>query len=159
MAKILSSLFIPIYLSWVVNQTLENLYWFLTLIAKRAVFEFFFTYLCLKVSSAADSIHPEECSMTTTYVHYRVILCQKKKKKKAEGDSERHPTLYPTDWKNNYMQLNTNSIHFFVAQTEIENPALFYWAGCLLQDVWCIWFEHDASSIQVSVTNFTPRLV
>ena len=160
MAKILSSLFIPIYLSWVVNQTLENLYWFLTLIAKRAVFEVFFTYLCLKVSSAVDSIHPEECSMTTTYVHYRVILCQKKKTKKQKGISQRD-TLHCTQLieKKNYMQLNTNSIHFFVAQTEIENPALFYWAGCLLQDVRCIWFEHDASSIQVSVTNFTPRLV
>lgn len=95
MAKILSSLFIPIYLSWVVNQTLENLYWFLTLIAKRAVFEVFFTYLCLKVSSAVDSIHPEECSMTTTYVHYRVILCQKKKKKKHKGISQRD-TLHCT---------------------------------------------------------------
>ena len=159
MAKILSSLFIPIYLSWVVNQTLENLYWFLTLIAKRAVFEVFFTYLCLKVSSAVDSIHPEECSMTTTYVHYRVILCKKKKKKSRRGLVRETPYIVPNWLKKNYMQLNTNSIHFFVAQTEIENPALFYWAGCLLQDVWCIWFEHDASSIQVSVTNFTPTLV
>lgn len=95
MAKILSSLFIPIYLSWVVNQTLENLYWFLTLIAKRAVFEVFFTYLCLKVSSAVDSIHPEECSMTTTYVHYRVILCQKKKKKSIRGLVRETPYIVP----------------------------------------------------------------
>lgn len=62
--------------------------------------------------------------MTTTYVHYRVILCQKKKHK---GISQRD-TLHCTQLieKKNYMQLNTNSIHFSVAQTEIENPALFY---------------------------------
>lgn len=65
--------------------------------------------------------------MTTTYVHYRVILCQKKKKKKQKEISQRD-TLNCTQLieKKNYMQLNTNSIHFFVAQTEIENPALFY---------------------------------
>ena len=141
MAKILSSLFIPIYLSWVVNQTLENLYWFLTLIAKRAVFEVFFTYLCLKVSSAVDSIHPEECSMTTTYVHYRVILCQKKKKKKKKGNSQRD-TLHCTQMiEKKLYAIEYKQYSFFRGSNWNWKPStiLLSWlpfARCLMHLVW-----------------------
>lgn len=72
-------------------------------------------------------LHPSRGMLDDYYLCYRVILCQKKKKKKQKGISQRD-TLHCTQLieKKNYMQLNTNSIHFFVAQTEIENPALFY---------------------------------
>ena len=142
MAKILSSLFIPIYLSWVVNQTLENLYWFLTLIAKRAVFEFFFTYLCLKVSSAADSIHPEECSMTTTYVHYRVILCQKKKKKKSRRGLVRETPYIVSNWlKKKLYAIEYKQYSFFRGSNWNWKPStiLLSWlpfARCLMHLVW-----------------------
>ena len=141
MAKILSSLFIPIYLSWVVNQTLENLYWFLTLIAKRAVFEVFFTYLCLKVSSAVDSIHPEECSMTTTYVHYRVILCQKKKKKKKKGKSQRDTLNCTQMIEKKLYAIEYKQYSFFRGSNWNWKPStiLLSWlpfARCLMHLVW-----------------------
>ena len=89
MAKILSSLFIPIYLSWVVNQTLENLYWFLTLIAKRAVFEFFF-YLSMPESFFCGRLHPSRGMFDDYYLcSLSCNTLPKKKKKKQKGISQR----------------------------------------------------------------------
>ena len=96
MAKILSSLFIPIYLSWVVNQTLENLYWFLTLIAKRAVFWIFF-YLSMPESFFCGRLHPSRGMFD--YYYLCSLSCNtlptKKKKKKQKGISQRD-TLHCT---------------------------------------------------------------
>lgn len=142
MAKILSSLFIPIYLSWVVNQTLENLYWFLTLIAKRAVFWIFF-YLSMPESFFCGRLHPSRgmfddyylCSLSCN------TLPKKKKKKSRRGLVRETPYIVPNWLKKKLYAIEYKQYSFFRGSNWNWKPStiLLSWlpfARCLMHLVW-----------------------